>query len=78
MKTAISIPDDVFADADRLACELKMSRSRLYSRAVAEYVARHSSEQVTEALNALFAGDDGGSDGFVTEAARRTLRDAEW
>ena len=51
MKTAISIPDDLFADAEELARELKKSRSRLYGDAVREYVARHSAESVTEALD---------------------------
>jgi hypothetical protein len=54
-----------------------MSRSRLYAHAVAEYVARHSSEHVTESLDALFAQDASAGDAFVAEAARRTLRDAE-
>lgn len=39
MKTAVSIPDDVFAKADRLAKQLQTSRSDLYSRALAEYIA---------------------------------------
>ena len=41
MKTAISIPDRVFQDAERLAEKLHKSRSQMYSEAVAEYVARH-------------------------------------
>ena len=53
MKTAISIPDDVFTRADALARELKQSRSQLYTRAVREYVARHSADEVTAALNAM-------------------------
>ena len=51
MKTAISIPDDLFADAEQLARELKKSRSRLYGDAVREYVARHSAESITESLD---------------------------
>jgi predicted transcriptional regulator len=58
MKTAISIPDEVFAGAEELAKGLRVSRSGLYSRAVREYVARHGTEQVTAALDALFAHDD--------------------
>jgi predicted transcriptional regulator len=78
MKTAISIPDDVYVDAERLARTLRVSRSRLYSLAVREYLARHSGDQVTLVLDALFSEgvpDDGE---FASEAARRTLRDAEW
>lgn len=51
MKTAISIPNDVFADAEKLTRALKKSRSRLYSHALKEYVARHAADQVTEALD---------------------------
>ncbi len=42
MKTAISIPDDVFKVAERLARRTKKSRSQLFSDAVREYVARHA------------------------------------
>jgi mRNA-degrading endonuclease toxin of MazEF toxin-antitoxin module len=51
MKTAISIPDDVFRSAEKRAKRLKKSRSRLYSEAVAEYVARRSPADVTEAYD---------------------------
>jgi len=68
MKTAISIPDDVFADAERLARELKQSRSQLYSRAVREYVARHSEDSVTVALDAVCAETSPDTD-FATGAA---------
>jgi metal-responsive CopG/Arc/MetJ family transcriptional regulator len=42
MKTAVSIPDEVFESAERLARRMKKSRSRLFSDAVREYVARHT------------------------------------
>jgi metal-responsive CopG/Arc/MetJ family transcriptional regulator len=77
MKTAISIPDDVFAEADRLAAKLSQSRSQLYSRAVREYVARHSSDDVTSALDAVFAKEDA-DDGFATSAGKRMLERSEW
>jgi len=77
MKTAISIPDDLFADAERLARELKKSRSRLYGDAVREYVARHSTESITESLDRLCDEVDAGSD-FARKAARRTLEHSDW
>ena len=45
MKTAISIPDDVFERAERLARHTKKSRSQLFSEAVREYVARHAPDE---------------------------------
>jgi metal-responsive CopG/Arc/MetJ family transcriptional regulator len=77
MKTAISIPDDVFRDADALARRMKKSRSELYSCAVREYVARYSMDEVTETLNRACA-DGVNADGFAIAAARRTLRRSEW
>jgi len=77
MKTAISIPDDLFADAEELARELKKSRSRLYGDAVREYVARHSAESITEALDRVCDEVHCRSD-FADAAARRTLERSDW
>jgi predicted transcriptional regulator len=77
MKTAISIPDDVFTEADRLAAKLNQSRSQLYTRAVREYVARHSADDVTGALDALYANESV-DEGFATAAGKRTLEHSEW
>jgi metal-responsive CopG/Arc/MetJ family transcriptional regulator len=62
VKTAISIPDSVFEAAERLAARRKMSRSELYSLAVADWVERHRDDRVTEALDALYGADSSGSD----------------
>ena len=78
MKTAISLPDAVFRDAERLAKRLRKSRSNLYAEAVAEYVARHEPEAVTEALNQLATKLDAGPDDFASAAARRVLERSEW
>jgi hypothetical protein len=78
MKTAISVPDAVFRDAERLARRLKKSRSNLYTEAVAEYVARHEPEAVTEALNQLAKKLDARPDEFSSAAARRVLERSEW
>ncbi len=77
MKTAISIPDALFAEADRLAKRLNQSRSHLYSQAVREYVARHSSDEVTSALDTLYNEVDADA-GFATIAGARTLGRSEW
>ncbi len=78
MKTAISIPDDVFTEADKLARELRQSRSQLYSRAVREYVARHSADSVTAALDAICAEEPVADAEFVRRAGRRALERSEW
>jgi metal-responsive CopG/Arc/MetJ family transcriptional regulator len=78
MKTAISIPDPVYAEADRLARRLRKSRSQLYSEAVAEYVARHDPEAVTEAMNQVCDELGTKADPAVSAAARRILERSEW
>lgn len=79
MKTAVSVPDDLFEQVDRLARSSRRSRSEVYSTALREYVARHAPDEVTAGLDAVLA-DVGGSepDPFVAAASHRTLRDTGW
>ena len=51
----MSIPDDVFEKAERLARRAKRSRSDVFSAAPAEYVARHAPDEVTDAMNRVCA-----------------------
>ena len=78
MKTAISLPDGIFREAERLAKRLKKSRSELYREAVVEYVARHEPEAITDAMNEVSAQVDTRLDGFGSNAARRLLEQSEW
>ncbi len=78
MKTAVSLPDEVFAGAEHLAKRLHLTRSELYKRALKEYVARHSNDAVTEALDRVCAGLEEAPDVFVSTASRRVLESAEW
>lgn len=78
MKTAVSIPDGVFQEAERLARRMKKSRSELYSRALAEYLARHAHDHVTETMNQVCAALAAGPDPFVSAASRRILERSEW
>ena len=58
MKTAISIPDKVFRSAETLAKRLGISRSELYSTAIAEFLSKHQSRHVTARLNAVYTEKD--------------------
>ncbi|MFB6285527.1 MAG: CopG family ribbon-helix-helix protein [Candidatus Bipolaricaulia bacterium] len=55
MKTAISLPDELFKDADRMAQQLGMSRSELFRTALEAYLQRHGSERITELLNEIYS-----------------------
>ena len=78
MKTAVSIPDDVFDRAERLAKRGRRSRSEVYSSALREYVARHAPEEVTETMNRVCAQVNNDADPFVAAAGRRVLQRSEW
>jgi metal-responsive CopG/Arc/MetJ family transcriptional regulator len=78
MKTAISIPNEVYQGAERLARRTKKSRSRLYGDALKEYLARHAPDEVTEAMNRACAEVGETKDPFVSSAARRILERREW
>ena len=78
MKTAVSIPDSVFEEAERLAAELRTSRSDLYSRALREYVARHAPDRLTEAMNRVVEEVESDGNEFSRKAARKVLERVEW
>ena len=84
MKTAVSVPDDLFARADQFAKYTQRSRSEVYSSALREYLARHEADAVTEAMNRVLAevGEDDEEDlaeaAFLRAAARVVLANTEW
>jgi len=78
MKTAVSIPDEVFEEAERLVSELQTSRSQLYSRALQEFVARHAPDRLTEAMNQVVDAVGTEIDEFSQRASRRVLEQVEW
>ena len=78
MKTVVSIPDDIFERAERLALQERRSRSEVYSAALDEYLARHAQDEIVDAMNRVH-GEVGGNDGaFLAAAGKRVLADTEW
>ena len=78
MKTAISLPDEVFESADALAERLGLSRSELYATAVAEYVAKHRDQDVTARLNDVYADEPSGLHRALRSAQARSIGPTEW
>jgi metal-responsive CopG/Arc/MetJ family transcriptional regulator len=72
MKTAISLPDELFASAEALAERLGVSRSALFATAVAEFLAKHQARKVTDRLNALYAEEPSTVDPRLARAQKRT------
>jgi metal-responsive CopG/Arc/MetJ family transcriptional regulator len=78
MKTAVSIPNQVFTEAERLAERLQTSRSELYARALAEFLVRHDADHITESMNAVLDEVGQESNSFTRAAARQALRRVKW
>ena len=78
MKTAISLPNDLFEKAERLAKRARKSRSQLYCEALREYVARHSPDEVTESLDRVIEENGQPEERFVTLASAQALARVEW
>jgi metal-responsive CopG/Arc/MetJ family transcriptional regulator len=78
MKTAISIPDEIFAEAEKAAKRLGLSRSELFTRAIRAYLNERSERSITSSYNAAFDDASSAKDDFQREAARRALLSVEW
>jgi metal-responsive CopG/Arc/MetJ family transcriptional regulator len=78
MKLAVSIPDEIFEEAEAFAKSAQTSRSRLYSQALAEFMARHAPDRITVAMDRVVAAIGKEDDRFRRRAARRIAENNEW
>jgi metal-responsive CopG/Arc/MetJ family transcriptional regulator len=78
MKTAISVPDDVFARVERFARRNKMSRSAVFAAAAEEYVQHHQRNGVTERLNELYAKERSSLDPALAKLQSASLSSGSW
>lgn len=78
MKTAISIPDKVFRSADAMAKRLGVSRSQLYTTAVAEFLSKYQGRQMTARLNALYEQEDSSLSPNLILLQTKSLTHEEW
>jgi len=78
VKTAISIPDSLFEAADKLAKRLGISRSKLYSTAVAEYVAHHHAETITGRLDEVYQEEPAALDPVLEILQTASIPEEDW
>jgi metal-responsive CopG/Arc/MetJ family transcriptional regulator len=81
VKTAISLPDDTFAEVERRAKELGLNRSQFFTRAVQRYLRELEASDLTARINAaLDATGEDDSNAWAAAAGRRMLQrtDDEW
>jgi antitoxin MazE6 len=74
MKTAISVPDEIFQRAEAAAKKLRISRSKLYTTAVAEYLDRKRSKSITKHLNEVYSRNNSTLDPALERMMLETWR----
>ena len=82
MKTAISLPDDLFEKVNELAEELHLSRSRIFTEAVRDYIARRKNEKILQALNKVYSKPEPEEDKMLRKQGKKryakTLKVEKW
>lgn len=78
MKVTVVVPDDLFAQVERVARRSSRSRSDVYRAALREYLARHAPDEITMAINRVVANVGVRHEAFARAALRRSLSSTEW
>ncbi|MFQ5432505.1 MAG: hypothetical protein ACE5EN_08370 [Nitrospinota bacterium] len=78
MKTAISIPNRIFKDAEKAAKRLGVSRSELYATAVNEYLKSHGRLGITEKLNELYKDGSQPLDAVLVRMQAASIENEDW
>lgn len=78
MKTAISLPDPIFEEAEALAQKLGMSRSELYTEALKAYLRRYNREQILSKLNEVYSQESSELDPVMAKMQFMSLPREDW
>lgn len=78
MKIAISVPDEVFEAGEHLARQLGVSRSQLYSDALAQYLSERGGAEVTARLNRVYSTNQAELEPALMRAQLENLDDETW
>jgi metal-responsive CopG/Arc/MetJ family transcriptional regulator len=78
MKTAVSVPDELFRIAEATARRLRVSRSELYAKAIAEFLNRQDSDTITERLNEVYSRQPAKLDSGLHRAQLKSFKKERW
>ena len=78
MKTAISVPDDIFQEAEKLARRRRLSRSALYTAALESFIQQHRPSDTTQALNEVYGDRSGEMDEVLMGMQTEALPEEDW
>jgi hypothetical protein len=76
MKTAISLPDQVFYEAEETAHYMGIPRSKLYLNALLEYLEKNNRKKITEKLNKVYDDDYYNEFKLIEHAGLESIREA--
>jgi metal-responsive CopG/Arc/MetJ family transcriptional regulator len=78
VKTAISLPDSIFAEAEALAQQLGLSRRELYSKALQAYLSKYNRQQILSQLNRVYSEESSDLDPIFTTMQLISLPREDW
>ncbi len=78
MKTAVSLPDELFRQAERMAKRLRVSRSKLYAQAITEFLAASRAETVTAKLDEVYSHTRAEIDPELQSTQIKLLKESSW
>jgi len=78
MKVAVSIPDPIFEEAERVSRRMRVPRSQLYARALEAYVNEHSGDEITRRLNEVYARVSSRLEPAIEGVSLEVLRREKW
>ncbi|MBD2297253.1 ribbon-helix-helix domain-containing protein [Nostoc sp. FACHB-190] len=78
MKTAISLPDSVFEEAEALATQLGISRSELYTKALQAYLQKYNRNQILSKLNQVYSQESSELDPLLAKMQYLSLPHEDW
>ena len=78
MKTAISLPDPVFEEAESLARQLGVSRSELYTKALKAYLQKYNHDRILNKLNQVYSEESSEPDPVLTTIQLMSLPRENW
>ncbi|BAY96274.1 antitoxin ChpI homolog [Tolypothrix tenuis PCC 7101] len=78
MKTAISLPDSVFEEAEALAQQLGLSRSELYTKALQTYLKKYNRNQIQLKLNQIYSKESSEIDTVMARMQFMSLPHEDW
>jgi hypothetical protein len=78
MKTAISIDDNIYQEAELTASQMGLSRSKLYALAICEFVKHHKPDAITTKLNDIYSNQPSRLDNDIQQASFDLFAKEDW